>query len=420
VLLCSALAVCGCSRTDSADARAPEEGAGTNAGAKEEPNEAAREPRLAGPAPGSPEATVRSVLDGLRNNGPVVLWESLPASYRRDLNDLVHEFAAEMDPQVWERMFATASRLLEVLRAKKDLSVPWLAQLPPVRAAGPTNEEDLSAAYDELLRMLALVIESEIGDLEQLKTIDVGRYIERTGTAFMEQMSDWSRLSPDDPFQNEFKQWLADVKIAPVSRQGDKAVLKITAADALGEPIERDWEFVRIEGKWVPAAWAAVWDERIAEARQTLERFASETVAQSKPVVLRRLDEVNAVLGELEGAQTPGEFQLLMAEKVVAPMMLAVQGTAAKPTPARSPANETSSAEVVIRGELTSEIRGELQRKLSEAGDAIVGVPRVGDGEVRFQVVPIGDVEDYARKLDFLRVIKVDRQKRVVTAEVAE
>ena len=369
--------------------------------------------------PASPEATVRSVLDGLRNNRPVVLWERLPTSYQRDLNELVREIAAEADPEVWRRTFATASRLLEVLRAKKDLAIPWLAQLPPVRAAGPGNAEDLAAAYDELLRMLALLVESELADLEQLRKIDVGRYIDRTGTAFMEQVSDWSRLSPDDPFQNEFKRWLTEVKVTPVSQQADRAVLRITASDALGEPIEREWEFLRIEGKWVPADWAATWDGNIAAARQTLGRIALETVAQSKPVVLRRLDEVNAVLGDLEQAQTAGEFQLLMAEKVVAPVMLAVQATR---SPAEVPSTDTASsaAEVVVRGELTTELREEIQRKLGEAADAIVGVPRVGDGEVRFQIVPVVDLDEYAQKLDFLRVVKVDRQKRVVTVEFAE
>lgn len=417
LLLLLFVALSACNRTDSVDATVPKQAAKANVGAT---GERKREQGRPEPAAGSPEAAVRTVLDGLRNNRPVVLWESLPASYQSDISDLVHEFAADMDAEVWRQSFDTASRLLEVLRAKKELAIPWLAELPPVRAAGPTNEKDLAAAYDELLRMLALVVESEIADLEQFKSIDVGRYLDRTGTAFMEQMSEWSRLSPEDPFRNEFKQWLADVTVAPVSQHADKAVLKITAADALGEPIERDWEFVRIEGKWVPADWAAAWDERIADARRKLGRFTSETIAQSKPIVLRRLDEVNAVLGELGRAETPGEFQVLMAEKVVAPMMLAVQGTASNRARAPSSADGRSRAEVVIRGELTPEMREELQRKLSEAGDAIVGVPRIGDGEVSFDVMPVRDVEEFARALDFLRVVKVDVRKRVVTAEIAE
>lgn len=418
--LAVALAACGCNRTDSADERvaAPRGDAGAD---KSDPGRAAPEPRRADPPADSPQAAVRRVLEGLRNDRPHVLWESLPASYQSDVNDLAHEFAERMDPEVWRRTFATASRLLEVLRTKKELAVPWLAQLPPMRAAGPTNEQDLSAAYDELLRMFGLIVESEVSDLEQLKAIDAGRYLDRTGTRLMEQMSDWSRLSPDDPFENEFKRWLADVKVAPVSRQGDQAVLRITAADALGEPIERDWKFVRVEGKWVPADWAAGWDERIDETRRALERFTSQTVAESKPLVLKRLAAVDAVLDDLERATTPGEFQLLMSEKVVAPIMLAVRGGGAKPTPPPArPDGGGSRVEVFVRGELGPEIREELQLRLSEAGDAIVGVPRVEEDGVRFEVAPIANVEEFARQLDFVRVVKVDPQRRTVTAEIPQ
>ena len=382
---------------------------------------AASDRRPPGPSYDSPEATVRSVLDGLRNNRPRVLWEALPASYQRDVNDLVHGFADRMDEEVWERAFATASRLLDVLRAKKSFAVPWIAQLPPVRAAGPTNERDLSAAYDQMLQMLSSVVESDIARLDQLRSLNIGDYLDGTGTRLMEQISEWSRLSPDDPFQTEFKQWLADVKVKPLSQQGDKAVLRITATDALGEPLEREWSFVRIENRWVPQDWAANWDQRLGGARGSLERFASETLAQNKPVALQRLDQINAVLDELEGAKTAGEFQVLMAEKVVAPVMLALRSTkATKAPPPETSSDGRTAVSVVVHGALNPAAQEELQLKLSEAGDAIVGVPRVEDGSVRFDVTPVRDVAEYAGRLDFLRVLRIDRRTRTITAERAE
>lgn len=421
VLVVGWAALAGCGGADSVEtARRDRPARGGDAGLRAVQSNAEPKPVQTERAPPSdtPEAAVLGVLAGLRNNRPGVLWESLPASYRRDVSDLVHEFAGRIDRDVWNRGFGTASRLIDVLRAKKDLAIPWLAQLPPVRAAGPTNERDLSAAYDQVLGLLSALVENEAADLDRLSALDVGRFVDQTGGDLMERLSEWSRLSPDDPFQNEFKQWLAEVKVEPVSRQGDTATLRITARDALGEPIEHEWEFVRIEGKWIPKAWADDWDRRIVEIRGGLERFTSQTVAEHKPAILARLDQIDAVLEEVRQAGAPGEFQLLISEKVVAPLLLAYRSAQTRPA-AAPPASGSGRAVVIVRGTLGPATLDELQLRLSEAGDAVVGVPRAEEDGVRFEVAPVRDVTEYARKLDFLRVLHVDPARRTITAEPA-
>src|SRR5262245_6119412 len=59
------------------------------------------EPRLPLPIPETADAAVQAVLGGLRQNRPDVLWEALPASYQRDLSEIVHLFAARLNPEAW-------------------------------------------------------------------------------------------------------------------------------------------------------------------------------------------------------------------------------------------------------------------------------------------------------------------------------
>ena len=409
-----AVMLAGCGKSDQRD------GAGTpvaKAGTPVAKQVAAVAPAApAAPSADSPEAAVRAVLAGLQENRPAVLWDALPRRYQRDITALVHDSAARMDAVVWQRGFGTASRLVDVLRTKKDFAVRWIADLPAVRAAGPANAEELAAAYDQLPGLLALVVESELGDLERVKSLDVGRFVDRTGTEFMGRMSDWSRLSPGDPIQTQLKQWLGDVEIARVSRSGETATLRIAARNALGEPITRDWQFVRIDGKWFPTEWADDWDRTMAETRVRLERF-TEGVAANKPAILDRLDRTDAVLQELQKTETASQFAALMTERVVAPMMAALRGSSPGPMGAAAATGEGRRIVVAVRGELDSAQREELQWKLSEVGDAIVGVPRQTENAVEFVVAPVHDLAEYARRLEFLRVLQVDLEKGRIVAE---
>ena len=68
----------------------------------------------------SPEAAVRRVAQGLQENRPQVLWESLPPSYRTDVNALVRNTAQRMDPEIWSRSVAIVRRAAALLKAKRE------------------------------------------------------------------------------------------------------------------------------------------------------------------------------------------------------------------------------------------------------------------------------------------------------------
>src|SRR5947207_8913046 len=60
---------------------------------------------------GSAAAAVLAVVDGLKENRLDAFWDFLPASYQKDLNDLVHRFAERMDPQLWAKSVVTLRKL---------------------------------------------------------------------------------------------------------------------------------------------------------------------------------------------------------------------------------------------------------------------------------------------------------------------
>src|SRR4051812_21410476 len=58
-------------------------------------------------------------------------WDALPASYRKDLTDLTHDFAGRMDPKLWVRLMAVAKNSGTLLDTKREDVTGFVNALKP-------------------------------------------------------------------------------------------------------------------------------------------------------------------------------------------------------------------------------------------------------------------------------------------------
>src|SRR5207253_1291664 len=108
----------------------------------------------------------------LQRNRPEVVWDFLPAGYQRDVNDLVHDFADRMDPELWASGVRVVRKLGEVIKTKKAF-VAQLVQPNP----GPGPRPD----WDELAHLFRVIAESDLGDLDRLKKAEARNIVAVTG-----------------------------------------------------------------------------------------------------------------------------------------------------------------------------------------------------------------------------------------------
>jgi hypothetical protein len=209
--------------------------------------------------PETADAALKVILQGLHENHPDILWDSLPASYQRDVNELVHLFANRLHPEAWRWFLQIADKGAGRMRL--------LATIPEERndfADGGEAAEDLNAfvlCADELARL------SQCGPagLEQLKSADTGMILRNEGRRLMSR------------FRNFLKLFGAGVFSAPFDDPGNVRI-GLKKSDADGAIVEFEtpgWgdgeiDFVRVEGKWVPRALADHWQTAIARVRNAL------------------------------------------------------------------------------------------------------------------------------------------------------
>jgi hypothetical protein len=239
------------------------------------------------------------------------VWDALPPSWQTDVQTVLRKAAAQGDPELLEKGAKVSRRAVALLASKKDLIFalkddPAIA--PILAAAGEEMDEArLRELYDAVVDLLDTLVSSELTHPEDLKDLDVGRFLGTTGEEVMEDLQRLAKLLPNEDNQlEELEQNLADLKnpeIEVVASQPESATLKIT----LGEETD-DLELVRVEGRWVPRELASEWDEGVQQMLAELED-APKLTAEQKKQMMNMLDTLDTGLETLERAETTEELK---------------------------------------------------------------------------------------------------------------
>jgi hypothetical protein len=360
------------------------------------------------------DAAVLAVVDGLKQNRLEVFWDFLPESFQNDLNQLVHSFAGRMDPELWDKSVDVLRKLARLLKEKKEFLAAARTQKDPDAPPGPSPAE-LAAVGDLLETLLA----GDLADLNKLKTADGGKMLAGTGSRLLAQL----RSMGHDPFADRLGIF-QDMKVTLVSAREDSAKLRIEVPDAAAS----DRDFVRVEKRWIPKDLADNWYETIGEANARLSLLSTDNLAATKPQFMGLLSAVDESLERLSAAKTQQQFLAVMKEadeklqpfqRIVARMM----GAAPEEEPqaaAESSDEPIEMVTVVVKGKLGEAAQDNLRDRLNAVTDdhsRAVGEITGDDETTTIRVGPVGDVEAFAGRLDFLKVTRVDPKGRTITAE---
>lgn len=414
IRVCAGLLILGISLT----------GCGSKTSAPAGSNSAATEPGgAAGPydpsqIPETADAAVRTVIEGVRQKHPEALWHFLPASFQQDINDLVHEFANRMDPELWSKATALIGKLGRVIREKKELLGATMS--PPQRPGAPVQPVN----YEGVAKLLETLVRSDLGNLEKLRTADAGKILAVTGGQLLEQLQLLSRFGQQEPGGLPLDELLR-LKIELKSAEGDAALVLVHAPN---EP-PRETEFVRVEGKWIPRSLSEGWIETIGLAKARLSILSRETLAEQKPRWMTLIASFDEALGQLAAAKTRDEFAAAGSGLYLPAMMLAgmlqTQPVDADDMPDGE--EEESIPEASAKDLVTIVVRGKLdagaQNDLLDRFRATLGRGKVafaeftGDEEsTTFRIGPVPDLDEFSAKLDFLEQLEADANSRTIRA----
>lgn len=310
----------------------------------EQPSDSAP-PYQAPPQDASLEAFVEHQMAQLRAGHLLVFWDSLPASYQKDLEELTVLYAQTIDQSVYEQQLDNLDRITRLLASRED----WIFSHPLVIGLLGQVSQDENAARDTYRNLIGLVqasIDPEVASLERAKQGDLDGLMRRwneLAAGFVHNLM--PLVEPNLP--TGYKVTMTDENHGTIVAQYDDASGQAgragdqpgpggspemygsgmqppgIAPGGPGGPGGRGGpgvKMVRVEGRWVDQRVADNWDKTVAETREQIEKLP-ELIAQYRGTLDAVNQWVNLNVAPLETAQSREAFHASL-DPILADVML--------------------------------------------------------------------------------------------------
>jgi hypothetical protein len=244
--------------------------------------------------PDTPDGTAATVIQEINKGNPRAVWDAMPASYQKDVTDIVHSFGKQMDAEVMSETMGLLDQVVGLLGSKKEL-VLGMAKEPMGKQYAMIEKN-----FDNILALAKSVIGSDAMDANKLASLDVGSFLGGEGA---EIFGKFKAIAPmmerDNPFpmlaKMSFKAGEAKDGMVPVQMMMD------------GKEGGRPENFKKVEERWIPAEMAEDWPKMIAEAKKEIGKIKIKP--EDKKEILAGIKKAKELLATFESANTPEDFQ---------------------------------------------------------------------------------------------------------------
>ncbi|HET6425695.1 MAG TPA: hypothetical protein VFG20_18540 [Planctomycetaceae bacterium] len=362
------------------------------------------------PPPTDAAATVTAFVTAMKDGKVEHAYDLLPASYQKDVDGVVHEFASQMDSEIWSAGFGVLSKSAGVLKAKKDLLISMAAQ--PGRE---TQNEKMAQHWDSLVTGLERLTASDLSEIEKVKTNSTRDLLQKGVGPLAKAVVSMATVRTQDGTATAAD--LDQIKAEMVESGDTTAKVKVTSP---GKKEPEVVEFTKVEGKWIPKSMADKWAENMTKTREQIQAIDQDAIAAQKPKILQLATTANGVLDEMMKAETPEQIQQAAFPLLLQGMMMGNQMGAPKPKTTKPAAGQVT---ITIAQDLSDADQEKfevvLKGLVEDSGNRTITTTKV-DGKTIVTAGPVVDVGDFAKKLTVAKELEIDAENRAITVERIE
>lgn len=254
--------------------------------------------------PSTPDGTINSIIDGLKDNQADIIWKVLPVSYQEDLNGVVHNFANKMDEELYNKSFMLINKGVDLLRDKKEF---FLNSSLGKKSEIEENKMIAGILWGSGIDAIETLTTSDISNLSSLKTINLGDFLSTTGNRLMVKVNSLNFLLQEKTKNNDYTD-VSNVRL--VSLEGDDAVINIIFNDGRNKELS----MTKIEGRWILSEMAKNWKNNIEKANSSISKISSDNITKIKSTALSAIAEINTMFDKLSNANDQKQFDKTLIE----------------------------------------------------------------------------------------------------------
>lgn len=264
--------------------------------------------------PDAPDAAIQTVINEFAKGNGGIIWQAMPTSYQTDVSYLLHLAGSKIDPELYDKSFATIARLAEVIDQQQALI------LNSSFMQGRSAEEmaQLEAALPSIVGLLGAITSSELASSTGLLNFNGQDFFDTTVSQFTQYAETLGQLAGEESMLSNYMNTVVTV----VEADDLQATLLTTVPGK--EPVEQ--AFSKVEQRWVPSEMASDWVAKIAEATAELEATSMQDIAANKPQMMGVLTMIDGVLAQIAAAETQEQFDQSLKGAMMPLMGLMMMG----------------------------------------------------------------------------------------------
>ncbi len=240
-----------------------------------------------------PAQAVNNVIQGIVQYQPQAIWRALPASYQKDVQNIILLGADATDKEAYDRTVIVAQKAVKILSDKKPLFLATLKKMPM-----PIPPDEIEKSYDAAVIVIKQLVNSDLSKHDNLKTLNVDKFLSSLGS---ETLKNLVNLNPNAKAQFD---GISKVSASLVSTSGDEAKLEITTPQGT----KSTEEFVKIEGAWIPKKMKEGWAPGLKRMEEQLVASKASSAAMYVEYKAKYLPEIEKQIDKLAKVQTEADL----------------------------------------------------------------------------------------------------------------
>lgn len=226
------------------------------------------------------------VDDAIASGHLVAIYDSLPPSYRRDVDELVKLAATKCDRANFQTLVSTLQRTGDLVVTRQR----WLLSSPRVQALPPSTLETMERQFITLAGIARVSLGDPEMSLDKLQSVPFGEWIKSMD----------EKISPYVAQLNKQASGNVGRDITVESAEGDRATVMVTTDTG-----EQTQTFKKVEGYWVPESLAMGWADLVkAKTKEFSEAKNGSILGEYAGMV----EPVVGTLASLEDARNATDF----------------------------------------------------------------------------------------------------------------
>ena len=233
------------------------------------------------------------ILRELQNKNPMVLWDALPASKQKQVEDLVQLASTRIEQRTLDLVKNFRKTLLEALTTKKQFFLN--SKVLPIP---PDQRPLLEKSYDSIVALVEAMVPTEFLEVKSLQETNMrdllGGYVANVAA----KSDALDRIIPAD----------SALKAMNTPVPDDVKIENISASQVM---VPGMGKFVLSEGRWLPEEMLKSWNQGMGQATQAVQSADPKAIHKA---VAQGMFATNVSLGAFFAAETQQDFDEAMEQ----------------------------------------------------------------------------------------------------------